>query len=157
MELWGLRVVAVDDDPDTLDLVRAVLQARGADFIAEASPGQALATIVGVMPDALLIDVAMPHLDGITILRKVRALCPTKGGRIPAATLSALPASAASLESWRRAGFQAHVSKPFAPDALIACITDLVSTTVERRREARPSTGWPLGVSRNRRLDRRLT
>jgi CheY-like chemotaxis protein len=151
MELWGARVVAVDDDPDTLEVVRLILQQRGAELIAEGAPGAALTTIVGVMPDALLVDISMPQLDGLALLRNLRRLSPEKGGRIPAATLSAAPVTPERLAAWRHCGFQAHVPKPFDPDALLACVALLVRSTVERRQELRPRDAWPGGVSRNRR------
>src|SRR6186713_1487040 len=84
MGIWGSKVVAVDDDLDTLDLVRIILRAQGAQVVGVSAPGEALSTVIGVMPDVLLIDIAMPDEDGLALIRKVRTLSPEKGGRIPA-------------------------------------------------------------------------
>jgi len=126
-------VVAVDDDPDTIELLRAILAGRGVQFVGVTAPGEALATVIGVMPDVLLVDIALPGEDGLSLIRKVRTLSPEKGGRIPAASLTAGPAPPAALDQWRRAGFQRHLSKPFAPDALVSLVDELAGRIVERR------------------------
>ena len=107
MGIWGSKVVAVDDDLDTLDLVRVVLRAQGAYVVGVSAPGEALTTVIGVMPDVLLVDIAMPGEDGLALIRKVRTLSPEKGGRIPAATLTACPCHPERLAEWRRAGLPA--------------------------------------------------
>lgn len=151
MGIWGSRVVAIDDDVDTLDLVRVMLDAAGAQLVAVQAAGEALSTVIGVMPDVLLIDIAMPHEDGLSLLRKVRTLSPEKGGRIPAATLSALPATPEKLEEWRRAGFQRHIAKPFRPEDLLRTIEELVGRVVERRNNTLVPAAWPRDVRRDRR------
>ena len=153
MGIWGSQVVAVDDDLDTLDLVRAVLREHGAQLVAVSEPGRALSTVVGVMPDVLLIDIAMPGEDGLALLRKVRTLSPEKGGRIPAATLTACLASPERLEEWRRAGFQRHIAKPFLPDHLVAVVEALAGRVVERRSRTVASASWPRDVRRERRRE----
>ena len=153
MAIWGARVVAVDDDLDTLDLVRAVLEGRGVQLVGVSAPGAALSTVVGVMPDVLLVDIAMPGEDGLALVRKLRTLSPEKGGRIPAATLTALPAPPERLEEWRRVGFQRHVGKPFHPDALVEVVEELAGRVVERRTMALAPPCWPREVRRDRRRE----
>jgi CheY-like chemotaxis protein len=153
MGIWGARVVAVDDDVDTLVLVRAILGAAGAQMVGVTAPGEALATVIGVMPDVLLVDIAMPGEDGLALIRKVRTLTPEKGGRIPAATLTACPTSAPVLEQWRRCGFQRHVGKPFLPATLIAVVDELAGRVVERRTNALAPAAWPGHGGRERRRE----
>jgi CheY-like chemotaxis protein len=155
MGIWGSKVVAVDDDLDTLDLVRTILRAQGAHVVGVSAPGEALSTVIGVMPDVLLIDIAMPGEDGLALIRKVRTLSPEKGGRIPAATLTACPCLPERLAEWRRAGFQRHVSKPFAPEDLVAIVDELVGREVERRTNGLVPAVLPLDVRRERRCERR--
>src|SRR5687768_8831880 len=124
MGIWGARVVAVDDDPDTLDLVHTILTDAGASVVALSEPGLAFTTILGFMPDVLLVDIAMPGEDGLTLMRKVRSLSPERGGRIPAATLTAAPPGEGQLALWTAAGFQRHILKPFLPPALIATVNE---------------------------------
>ena len=153
MGIWGSRVVAVDDDPDTLDVVRVVLDAAGAQLVAVRAPGEALSTVIGVMPDVLLVDIAMPVEDGLSLLRKVRTLSPEKGGRIPAATLTACPPTPERLDAWRRAGFQRHIAKPFLPEDLLRTVDELAGRVVERRTNALVPATWPRDVRRDRRRE----
>src|SRR5260221_13535182 len=100
MGIWGSRVVVVDDDLDTLDLVRCLLRVQGAQVVGVSAPGEALSTVIGVMPDVLLVDIAMPCENGLSPIRKVRTLSPGKGGRIPSATLPAYPCGPERLAEW---------------------------------------------------------
>ena len=133
MGIWGRRVVVIDDDTDTLEILGRLLRDHGADVVAVDHPGAALATILGVMPDVLLVDIAMPGLDGVSLIRKLRSLSPERGGRIPAATLSASSPDAEELAGWRAAGFQKHIGKPFDPAAVVAVVEELAGHWVERR------------------------
>jgi CheY-like chemotaxis protein len=153
MGIWGSRVVAVDEDLDTLARLRAILRAQGCQLVEVSAPGEALATVVGVMPDVLLVAIALPADDGLTLIRKVRTLSPEKGGRIPAATLSPHLPAAERLEEWRRAGFQRHVGKPLLPELLVAVVDELAGRIVERRTNTLAPAAWPLHVRRERRCE----
>lgn len=153
MGVWGRRVVVIDDDTDTLEILSRLLRDHGADVVAVDQPGAALATILGVMPDVLLVDIAMPGLDGVTLIRKLRSLSPERGGRIPAATLSASSPDEEELAAWRAAGFQKHIGKPFDPLAVVAVVEELAGCTVERRAVALDRREWP--TPRERRSERR--
>jgi CheY-like chemotaxis protein len=153
MAIWGSKVVVVDDDLDTLDLVRTILRAQGVHVVGVSAAGEALSTVIGVMPDVLLVDIAMPGEDGLSLIRKVRTLSPEKGGRIPAATLTACPCLPERMAEWRRAGFQRHVPKPFAPDDLIAIVDELAGRVVERRTNELSPAGLPMDVRRERRCE----
>lgn len=153
MGIWGRRVVVVDDDNDTLDLLSEILREQGAEVVAVDHPGAALATILGVMPDVLLVDIAMPGLDGVSLIRKLRSLPPERGGRIPAASVSAAANSAEEIAVWHAAGFQKHVQKPFPPPAIVAVVEELAGKWVERRAVARDRQEWP--TPRERRSEQR--
>jgi len=155
MGLWGSRVVAVDDDVDAIERLRAILVAGGVQFVGVTAPGEALATVIGVMPDVLLVEVAMPEESGLALIRKVRTLSPEKGGRIPAATVTAHAAPEAVLDEWRRAGFQRHLAKPFTPDALLSLVDELAGRIVERRSGALAAPWWPGRGRRERRRETR--
>src|SRR4030095_8913931 len=71
--LGGLRVLAVDDEPDTCELLRTLLARSGAEVRTAASAAEALATLEGWTPDILVSDIGMPGEDGYTLLRKIRA------------------------------------------------------------------------------------
>jgi CheY-like chemotaxis protein len=153
MGIWGRRIVVIDDDADTLEILSQVLRDQGADVVPVDQPGAALATILGVMPDVLLIDIAMPGLDGVSLMRKIRSLSPERGGRIPAATLSAAANTNEEIALWRAAGFQKHIRKPFAPPAVVEVVDELAGHWVERRALSLERGAWP--TPRERRSEQR--
>src|SRR5581483_5566464 len=90
--LDGLRVLAVDDDPDARDLVRTILEQCGAEVKTAASAREALAFFTEDeewQPEVLISDIEMPEADGYSLIRDVRALEARRGGRIPAVALTA--------------------------------------------------------------------
>jgi CheY-like chemotaxis protein len=122
--LEGLRVLLVEDDEDTLQLIKAILERRGADVTAAASADEALASLERAKPDVLLSDIGMPGGNGYELIKKIRALGPEQGGRVPAVALTAY----AGPKDRRRAllaGFQVHLAKPIEPDELLAVVASL--------------------------------
>jgi CheY-like chemotaxis protein len=122
--LQGLRILIVDDDDDTRELVARVLSGCGAQVVSASSAAEAWAAFENAPPDAMLVDIAMPGEDGYAFLRRVRARAPEAGGRIPAAALTARVVVEDRLESLR-AGFQSHMAKPVDPDDLVAVMAQL--------------------------------
>jgi CheY-like chemotaxis protein len=114
----------VDDDDDTRELLTRVLEGCGAEVMAAGSAHEAWTAFERSAPDALLIDIAMPVEDGYSFLRRVRACPPDKGGRVPAAALTARVIVSDRLESLR-AGFQSHMAKPIDPDQLVEVMVRL--------------------------------
>src|SRR5690606_34909904 len=104
----------VDDDADARDLVRAVLEDSRARVTTAESAPDALRLLANEVPDVLLSDIAMPGEDGYQLLRKVRALPAERGGRVPAAALTAF-ARASDQSRALRSGFDMHLSKPIDP------------------------------------------
>jgi len=119
-----VRILVVDDDDDTRELVTRVLEARGAEVVAAASADEAWAAFERSAPDAMLVDIAMPGEDGYSFIRRVRACPPDKGGRVPAAALTARVIVQDRLQSLR-AGFQSHMAKPVDPDQLVEVMAHL--------------------------------
>jgi PAS domain S-box-containing protein len=124
ISLAGLTVLAVDDQQDALDLVSAVLTRRGAHVFTALSTADAFDVLARERPDVLLADVEMPGEDGISFIRRVRALPPAEGGRVPAAALTAY-ASSADRTHALLAGFDMHVPKPVQPVELAAVVARL--------------------------------
>jgi PAS domain S-box-containing protein len=123
-ELMGLRVLVVDDETDTRDMIAEVLTQCGCRVDRAASAHEALALLEASRPDLLLSDIGMPNEDGYALIRRVRELPPEKGGSTPAASLTAY----ASGEDRRRAllaGFNMHVPKPVEPSELVAVVASL--------------------------------
>ena len=124
-ELYGLKILVVDDDKDTLDLLQWVLQRAGAEVVAVPSAKEAMAALEKDRPHILVSDIAMAEEDGLSLMRRIRALPKERGGRIPAVALTAHSMVQDRLQSLR-AGFQSHVPKPVVPEELVEVVTSIV-------------------------------
>jgi PAS domain S-box-containing protein len=128
--LEGLRVVIVDDQPDTLDMLRAALAAWGASVSCADTARQALQMIIESRPHVLVSDLGLPDEDGYELIRKVRELEPELGGLVPAIALTAY-ARAEDRRQSLEAGFQIHMTKPVEPVELAVVIAGLAGRTVK--------------------------
>ena len=125
--LGGLKLLVVEDDDDTRELLRVLLQTNGADVTAVSSVPEALAAYDDSRPDVLIADIGMPEYNGYTLIGRVRAKDRKERGRmVPAIALTAY-ATAIDRDTVLSAGFQVHVPKPFEPTALVALVADLAS------------------------------
>jgi PAS domain S-box-containing protein len=125
----GIRVLVVEDDPETRDIVAAILDRSGFSYRVATRASEALSMLDDWQPDALVSDIGMPDVDGYELLRQLRARPPHLGGLIPALALTAY-ARAADRELALRAGYQAHVAKPVDPVDLVRAITELTGRAV---------------------------
>jgi PAS domain S-box-containing protein len=119
--LSGLRILVVDDDTDTLQLMTTALTKRHATVTAVSSAGEALQAVKANRPDVLVSDIAMPDEDGYGLIRKIRALEGESEPVIPAVAITAY----AKEEDRSRAlssGFQAYLAKPVELSELISVI-----------------------------------
>ncbi len=130
-ELYGFRVLIVDDDTDTRELLEWVLKRAGAEVTAVASAKEAIERLEKDKPHVLVSDIAMPEEDGYSLLRRVRALPPERGGRVPAVALTAHSLVQDRIQSLR-AGFQSHVPKPVVPEELVEVIASIVQLRTPR-------------------------
>jgi CheY-like chemotaxis protein len=114
----------VDDHPDARDLVTRVLEDCGARVTAAGSAEEALSLVQSQAPHVLVTDIGMPETDGFELLRRIRALDPERGGRIPAVALTAF-ARPEDRTLVLRSGFQVHVPKPVDPAELVATVASV--------------------------------
>ena len=122
--LNDLRVLVVDDEPDARELIAVVLKRRGAEVISVGSAVEALAEMERQAFDVLVSDIGMPLMDGYALISKIRQLPKERGGRIPAAALTAY----AGVEDRMRAlsaGYQIHIPKPVEPAELTTVVANL--------------------------------
>jgi PAS domain S-box-containing protein len=120
--LRGIRILIVDDDDDARELIADVLLEAGADVTKASSAAQAYALLQTNPPHILISDIGMPDEDGYSLLRRVRALPPQKGGDVPAIALTAY-ARPEDVRAAADAGFQLHIVKPVKPEALLGAIS----------------------------------
>jgi PAS domain S-box-containing protein len=124
--LEGVRVLVVDDEADTRDLLLTALQARGASVVTAGSAAEAYDAFCQFHPDVLVADIGMPVEDGYSLMARIRALPEGEGGRTAAVALTAF-AREQDREAALTAGFQRHLTKPFEPDDLAAVLAGLIS------------------------------
>ena len=122
--LKGLRILVVDDEPDSRELVGIILTRAGAEIRMAESAEATLKVLDEWLPDALLSDIAMPKVDGYELLRRIRARAPHQGGKVPAAALTAYARKEDRLRILA-AGFQMHVPKPVEPAELITVVASI--------------------------------
>ncbi|MGE0448186.1 MAG: ATP-binding protein [Vicinamibacterales bacterium] len=119
-QLTGLRVLAVDDEPDSLNLLRTALEGAGAIVTPVGSARAALDLLATITPDVLVADIGMPGMDGLELIREVRSM-PEPVRSLPAAALTAYARSQDRVTSLA-SGFQMHLVKPIDPVELIVAV-----------------------------------
>ncbi len=124
-ELHGLKILVVDDDQDTRGLLEWVLKRAGAEVRAVSSAKEAMEALGRERPHILVSDIAMPEEDGLSLMRRIRALPKERGGQVPAIALTAHSTVQDRLQSLR-AGFQSHVPKPVVPEELVEVVASIV-------------------------------
>ncbi len=122
--LEGLKVLVVDDEADTRELILEVLKECGSEVITSGSVEEALIALEEHKPDILISDLGMPDEDGYSLISKIRALPPERGGHIPAAALTAY-ARAEDRMRVLRSGFQFHLPKPVDSAELVTVVASL--------------------------------
>jgi signal transduction histidine kinase len=116
-ELAGVRVLAIDDQPDARELLRRVLEERGADVVTAGSADEGLEALALHRPHVILCDIGMPGRDGYDLIREARR----RGDQTPAVAVTAFARAEDRLRALR-AGFQGHVVKPVEPAELVATV-----------------------------------
>jgi two-component system response regulator MtrA len=116
-------VLIADDNADILALVKAILERSGYEVVAEKDGAEALASVGARKPDLAVLDITMPNIDGLEVLRRLRADGTTSG--LPVVLLSAL-AQEADVERGFAIGASAYLRKPFSPRELTERVAALL-------------------------------
>ncbi|HKB68073.1 MAG TPA: PAS domain S-box protein [Pyrinomonadaceae bacterium] len=134
--LNGVRVLLVEDDDDSRNLLSLILSRYGAEVMPTSSSAEALDSFMQKTPDVVISDIGMAEEDGYELIRKLRML-PVQGSLLPGAPDSLpdlVPAIAltgyATIRDRDRAlaaGYQLHLAKPVEPDELVAAIRKLIN------------------------------
>ncbi len=126
--LKDLRVLVVDDDTDSRELISFVLEQYGAQVTAVASASEGFEALCRLKPDVLVSDIGMPQEDGYSLIGKVRALDANEGGQTPAIALTAYARDEDHKQALS-AGFQMHMAKPVEPGELAKVLARLAACT----------------------------
>ena len=124
--LKDVRLLLVEDDADSLEMLKIMFEQHGFEVFAAVSAREALETLPNAKPHVLISDVGLPGEDGYELIAKVRKLSPAKGGLVPAVALTGY----AGLQDRERAldaGFQEHLAKPVDIDELFQLVKNLLA------------------------------
>jgi signal transduction histidine kinase/DNA-binding response OmpR family regulator len=119
--LRNLRILVIEDEKDSRELIRVVLEERGARVVGVSSARSALEE--GGAFDLIISDIGMPGMDGYSLMRQLRAV--ERTAKVPAIALTAY-ARQEDADRALAAGYQRHVSKPVDSKYLVATIQSLV-------------------------------
>jgi CheY-like chemotaxis protein len=112
------RILVVDDDKDTLEMLRFILEQAGAQAIAVGSVAEAIESYRSSPPDLIVTDIGMPDYNGYALIALIRAHDKELGRTTPVIALTAYT-SPADEKTALAAGFQKYMSKPFEPGEII--------------------------------------
>jgi DNA-binding response OmpR family regulator len=118
------KVLTIEDQPDIRRLIRMTLEFEGHEVIEAEGGTVGLAMARAEQPDAILLDVMMPDIDGISVAATLAA--DPVLGRIPTLMISAL-GTRADVAAGLGTGVHAYLIKPFSPWELLAKVTELVA------------------------------
>jgi PAS domain S-box-containing protein len=135
--LTGVRVLVVDDELDSRELVIEVLSAAGAEVSQCDGAAEGLQCVQDQLPDVLVSDIGMPGEDGLAFIKAVRALPPDKGGLTPAVALTGY-ARPEDRDQALLAGFDLHIAKPISPAQLVLMVSRLAGRASARRAVSSP-------------------
>ena len=119
--LDGLRILVVDDDEDSRDVVEAILNSCGSEVNCCKSAAEAIKAVRDWKPDLMVSDIGMPLEDGFDLIDKLRKHRSKRARFMPAIALTAY-ATKDDKARTLAAGFQAHVTKPVEPEVLVKSI-----------------------------------
>ena len=131
--LRGIRILVVDDDGDTREMLRTILQEFGADVTTASSARVAMDLLPTWKPNVLVSDIGMPEEDGYVLIKKVRGLSSEEGGDLPAIALTGYVGVEERMRALE-AGYQMFVPKPLDVGELAITIVSLVGPSVEKIR-----------------------
>jgi CheY-like chemotaxis protein len=121
--LRGARILVVEDDPDTREMIAELSRQEGAVIFEAASGAQGFDLFSRERPDVVVSDLWMPGGDGYEMIRRIRALSPERGGLTPAIAISA----SENMRSALLAGFHSFAGKPFEIESLFEVIEDFTN------------------------------
>jgi CheY-like chemotaxis protein len=128
--LKGIRILVLEDETDTRDLLNFVLQMEGASVLAAQNVPDALEALKANVPDVVVADIGLPEYNGYAFIAAVRREEKTELRATPVIALTAF-ATPADRDTALVSGFDAYVAKPFDPGHLIATIKQLFKRRVD--------------------------
>ncbi len=128
--LHGVKVLIVDDEADSRDLLMTILTRYGSDVRCSESAADAMEAFHEWHPDLLVSDIAMPNEDGYSLIRKLRKLKSKRARKIPAVALTAYASDEDRSEALS-AGFQVHIAKPIEPESFVTSVAAVLGRNAD--------------------------
>jgi PAS domain S-box-containing protein len=127
VDLGALRVLLVEDEPDTRESLARLLEGYGARVVVAGSVPEAWAEVSRERPDVLVSDIGLPQVDGYALVQQIREHERREGATgLPAIALTAYARAEDRMRALR-AGYQAHLAKPVEPDELVTTVASLMT------------------------------
>ena len=123
-EISGLKVLVVDDDADTCEMIRFVLEQCGGVVTTVADAESAIEAFQATRPTIMISDIGLPEVDGYELLRRIRDEERQTGRKTPAVALTAFARIEDRVKALA-AGYQMHVAKPVEPGELLTIVASL--------------------------------
>jgi CheY-like chemotaxis protein len=123
-EISGLKVLVVDDDPDTCEMIRFVLEQCGGHVTTATDVDGALDAFQSWKPAVLISDIGLPEIDGYELIQRIREEERASGTKTPAVALTAFARIEDRVKALA-AGYQMHVAKPVEPGELLTIVASL--------------------------------
>jgi signal transduction histidine kinase/ActR/RegA family two-component response regulator len=124
--LSGVKILAVDDEKDSRDMVKGVLEQFGANVLSAGSAEEAFAALHDWNPDVILCDIGMPGEDGYSLIRKVRQLKSGNNRNTPAIALTGF-ARPEDRQRALAAGYQIFIVKPVEANQLVSTVARMIA------------------------------
>ena len=124
--LDGIKVLVVDDEHDSRELLTMILTRCGSDVRCSDSAANAFEAFNEWQPDLLVSDIGMPNEDGYSLIQRVRSLDSNHARQVPAVALTAYATDEDRLQALS-AGFQMHVPKPIEPESFVTSLASVLA------------------------------
>jgi CheY-like chemotaxis protein len=126
LPLAGRHILVVEDDSDTREMLKFVLEQNGADVIATDSVPPAFELVQKVHPDAVVADIGLPEYNGYALIAKIREFDSTQQSRTKCVAVTAY-ATPTDRDITLKSGYDAYIAKPFEPEELVQTVAKLAA------------------------------
>jgi CheY-like chemotaxis protein len=126
LPLAGRQILVVEDDSDTREMLKFVLEQNGAVVLTTDSVPPAVELVEKVHPDAVVADIGLPEYNGYALIAKIREFDEREHSRTKCVAVTAY-ATPADRDITLRSGFDAYIAKPFEPEELVQTVAKLAA------------------------------
>jgi CheY-like chemotaxis protein len=126
LPLAGRQILVVEDDSDTRETLKFVLEQNGADVVATDAVPPAVELVRKVHPDAVVADIGLPEYNGYALIAKIREFDTEQQSRTRCVAVTAY-ATPADREITLKSGYDAYIAKPFEPEELVKTVAELAA------------------------------